>query len=79
MHHKCYGDLFSAEGDQLYRCSYDGAVSSEISNGDACPSCGRIVDAVDRGALVVTTQVKRYAMLPDGREAILSATRTTSA
>lgn len=76
MNHKCHGDHFTAEGAKHYRCSYDGAVGLDVKDGEACPSCGRIVVATDRGVLDVSTQIKRYVTLPDGREAILGLTQT---
>lgn len=78
MNHKCHGDHFTAEGVAYYRCSYRGAVSEGTVNGQACPHCGREIDASDAGAVPVTTVVQRYVMLNGGLKAVLSATKSGS-
>jgi|GEM_PF-2166191 len=47
MNHNCHGEFFTANGVRQYRCSADSSViSSNICNGDQCPSCGRTIVAV---------------------------------
>lgn len=76
MNRNCHGDHFKADGAMYYRCSGGGTVVAGTSNGEPCPACGREVDGFDSGVLEVTTLVKRYAILPDGREAVLSTTKS---
>lgn len=72
MNHSCYGNRFGADGQTLYRCSWDGTVSESVLNGQPCPTCSRPVDANDLGPLPVSTETFRFAQLPGGKRAVIS-------
>lgn len=69
MNHHCHGELFTVNGTRQYRCFADSSnLSSAVSNGDQCPSCGRTIVAVIADAETVTAALEHPTdRLPRGR------------
>lgn len=58
----CHGDLFSVRGRKLYCCFWDGEVVENVTNGEECPNCQRIIVATDAGEC--KTETVEYAIIP---------------
>lgn len=54
---ECNGTFYRLpDGTEHYRCLWDGAVmAAQLTNGDRCPHCARVIDGSDAGECVSTT------------------------
>lgn len=71
MNIECNGDYFTADGQDYYRCLWDGKVLAVADYPEFCLNCNRRVEAHDLGELEAETITIHRVTFPNGWEIIL--------